>query len=107
MVQQKADAQELAWDEVWSKEEKKELAITKTEEAQEEINRLETILLHTLDIDDTIDWDSLLDKKKYHLEKPMKKKFNSIPPEPKIQDTRHQISAYTWFFLINYFLNQE
>jgi len=108
VVQQKAAAQELAWDEMWekkqlaeqkrtdreaeirSKEEKKELAITKTGEAQEEINRLETILLHTLEINDAIDWDSLLDKKKYHIKKPIKKKFNSIPPEPKAQDAKYQ-----------------
>ncbi len=108
VVQQKAAAQELAWDEMWEKkqlaeqkrtareaeirgkEEKKELAIMKTDEAQEEINRLETILLHTLEIDDAIDWDSLLDKKKYHLKKPIKKKFNSIPSEPKSQDTKYQ-----------------
>ena len=59
IVEQKADVQRLAWDEMWekkreretairSKEEKKELAITKTNEAQEAINQLETILLHTL-----------------------------------------------------------
>lgn len=108
IVQQKAATQELAWDEMWkkkqlaeqkridresairSKEEKKELAITKTEEAQEEINRLETILLHTLEIDDAVDWDSLLGKNKYHIKKPIKKKFNQTPSEPKTQDTKYQ-----------------
>jgi len=108
IVQKKAAAQELAWDEMWekkqlaeqkrtdreatirSKEEKKELATTKTEEAQEEINRLESILLHTLEIDDVIDWNSLLDKKKYNIKKPLKKKFDQIPSEPNAPDTKYQ-----------------
>jgi restriction system protein len=107
IVQQKAAAQEITWDEMWekkqlaeqkrtdreavirNKEEKIELAITKTEEAQEEINRLETILLHTLKIDDAIDWDNLLDKKKYNIKKPIKKKFNQIPSEPKGRDIKY------------------
>lgn len=83
IVERKALAQELAWDKMWekkqaveknkkareatmkSKEEKKELANTKTNEAQQSIRLLETTLLHTLKIDDTIDWDKLLNKKKY------------------------------------------
>lgn len=87
LAEQKRIDREVA---IRSKEEKKELAITKTEEAQEEINRLETILGHTLEIDDTIDWDSLLDKKKYHIKKPIKTKYIQIPSEPKTQDTKYQ-----------------
>ena len=78
VVEQKANAQKLAWDEMWekkqaaeqkkmerdavirSKEEKKILAITKTKEAQQAISELETLLQHTLEVDDTIDWDNLL-----------------------------------------------
>jgi len=73
IVEQKAAAQQLTWDEMWDKkqiaaqrkvdrestisdkEEKKELAITKTNEAMEAINNLETILQQTLKVDDAID----------------------------------------------------
>ncbi|MDP8207805.1 MAG: restriction endonuclease [Candidatus Electryonea clarkiae] len=100
IVEQKATAQKLVWDEMWekkqaaeqkkmakeaavrSKEEKKELAITKTKEAQEAINQLETILLHTLKVDDAIDWNILLNKKKYPEKKPAKPKPVPDPDEP-------------------------
>lgn len=108
IVQQKAAAQQLTWDEMWeknqrseqkkmdreariiSKEEKKELAIIKTNEAQDAINQLESILLHTLKIDDAIDWSSLLDNKKYPDKKPKKPNRKLVPYEPKEQDTKYQ-----------------
>lgn len=98
IVQQKATAQEIVWEEMWekkqlaeqkrmdredtirSKEEKKALAITKTEEAQEEINQLETILRHTLTVNDAIDWNCLLSNKKYSIKKPIKKKYSTKKP---------------------------
>jgi len=110
IVEQKADVQRLAWDEMWekkreretairSKEEKKELAITKTNEAQEAINQLETILLHTLKVNDTIDWNSLLYKKKYPekwpvkkeypKQKPVKPKLAHVPSEPNRSDAKY------------------
>lgn len=88
VVKQKAAAQLRAWDEMWekkqeaeqrklekekairSKEQKKELAITKTNEAEEALRELENTLLHTLDIDDAIDWDSLLNKNPFSKKKP-------------------------------------
>lgn len=108
VVEHKARAQGLAWDEIWekkqaaeqkkrareaairSKEEKKELAITKTNDAQEAINQLETILLHTLKVDDTIDWNSLLYKKKYPEKKPAKPKLALAPSEPNRSDAKYQ-----------------
>jgi restriction system protein len=82
-----------------SKEEKKELAITKTNEAQEANNQLETILLHTLKVDDTIDWNSLLYKKKYPEKWPVKKEYPKqkpvkpelahVPSEPNISDAKY------------------
>lgn len=108
IVEQKASVQQLAWDEMWekkqiaeqkksdreaaikSKEEKKELAITKTNEAQEAIIHLETILLHTLEVDDAIDWDSLLDNKKYPESKPSKPTFAPPPSEPNRSDAKYQ-----------------
>jgi restriction system protein len=106
IVQQKAEALELSWKEMWkrkqsaerkrinrataikSKEEKKQLAITQTEEAQVEIKQLETILAHTLKIDNAIDWNNLTNKKKYSIRKPIKKNLS----EPKIQDDKYKPS---------------
>ncbi len=108
VVEQKAVAQQLAWDEMWekkkvaeqkkkdresairSKEEKKELAIIKTNEAQEAISELESTLSHTLVVDDTIQWDSLLDKSPFPQKKPKKSKLVSIPLEPAISDEKYQ-----------------
>ncbi len=110
IVQQKARAQKAVWNEMWkkkqlaeqnkmkkettirSKEKKKELAITKTKEAEEDINRLKTILKHTLKIDDAIDWNVLLDKTEYPTKKPIKAKYIQITSEPKIQDIEYQIT---------------
>lgn len=108
VVEQKAIAQHHVWDEMWEKkqvaeqkkkkresairgkEEKKELAITKTNEALDAINKLETILLHTLSVDDAIDWSSLLDKKRYSQKKPSKSKLTPIPPEPDKSDEKYR-----------------
>ena len=108
IVEQKASVQQLAWDEMWekkliaeqkksdreaaikNKEEKKELAITKTNEAQEAILQLETILLHTLEVDDVIDWDNLLDNNKYPESKPSKPTFAPPPSEPNRSDAKYQ-----------------
>lgn len=108
VVEQKAAAQKLAWNEMWekkqaaeskkrereaalkSKEEKKDLAIVKTEEAQKTINGLERILQHTLSIDDTIDWTSLLDKATFPKEKPVRQKQEKVYAEPSRKDPKYQ-----------------
>jgi len=84
-----------------NKEEKKKLAITKTKKAQKAINQLESILLHTLKIDDVINWNNLLSKKQYPVQRPVKKyltkkpvkpNFAFIRPEPNISDTNYQLN---------------
>ena len=108
IVEQKASVQQLAWDEMWenkliveqkkndreaaikNKEEKKELAITKTNEAQEVIKQLEKILLHTLEVDDMINWDSLLNTNEYPESEPSKPTFAPPPSEPNQSDTKYQ-----------------
>jgi restriction system protein len=83
VVERKAAAQQSAWDEVWEKkqtveqgrrvkeraaqekEATKSLAVERTEQAQEAISTIEQTLLHTLDIEDRIEWDSLLDNKPF------------------------------------------
>lgn len=101
VVEHKAIAQQLSWDEMWrnrqaaeekrqaresatkSKEEKKALADQRTCEAQDTIAVLEGVLLHTLHVDDAIAWDSLLDKKEFTKEKPPRQELSFIRPEPR------------------------
>jgi restriction system protein len=110
IVEQKANSQRLIWDEMWekkqvaeqkkeareaeirSKEEKKELAITKTNDAQKDFYELENILLHTLRIDDAVDWDSLLDGKKFQGKKPDGINFKLTPPVPNRSDAKYKAS---------------
>ena len=96
VAEQKAHAQRLAWDEMWekkgrrkrknsassSKEEKKESAITKTNEAQESIKQLETLLQHTLTVDNAIDWDSLLNNKPFPQGNLPTRSSTKYPPSP-------------------------
>ena len=109
VVEQKAKAQRRTWDEMWdkklaaeekkrsreaairSKEESKELAIIETNEAQEAINQLNTILAHTLTIDDAIEWSDLLDNKQFTSRKPRK----PAPPKISIEPTRDE-AKYLW-----------
>jgi len=91
IVEQKAVAQQRTWDEMWQKKERKELAITKTEEAQAAIDELENVLHHTLSIDSVIDWDSLLDKSSFSEKNPSEPMLVECPQEPK--KIRREISA--------------
>lgn len=100
VVQQKAEMQERTWEEMWEnkqnqlrqkqereravkeKQEKKELAEKLTKEATEQLNIVENILLHTLSIDDRIDWNDLKDTAEYSVPKPKKAKDLEVPREP-------------------------
>lgn len=108
VVEQKAIAQQHTWDDMWAKkqvaekkkkeresaiknkEEKKALATAKTQEAQEAIDDLNSVLVHTLSVNDTIDWDELLDKIDFPEGKPSDIELNLIPPEPTRSDSKYQ-----------------
>lgn len=105
VVEQKAAAQRAAWDEMWakkqeaeekkrareaairSKEEKKALAAARTEDAEKAIAALESTLNHTLEVNDAVDWDSLLDREPYPHPRPSKP---SIPTEPGRSDLKYK-----------------
>jgi restriction system protein len=72
------------------REAKKALAIERTQDAQEEIDRLSKLLAHTLGIDDAIDWDSLKPNEKYSIKKPQKPSPAKIPAEPQLHDVKYQ-----------------
>ena len=100
VVEQKAAAQIAAWNAQWerkcaadakrearenaarSKEQKKALAAEKTEEAQNRIQGIEETLIHTLDVDDAIEWDSLKNTARFPEPKPRQPDPAPLPPEP-------------------------
>ncbi len=73
-----------------SKNEKKKLAVTKTEEAQAAIQKIKNTLLHTLSTDDAIDWESLLDQSPFPEKKPSPPKYEKMSTEPKASDEKYR-----------------
>ncbi len=111
ILENKANLQIQKWGEKWEYiENKRRLANTKeanieeaelkTEEAQEKLFEIENILIHTLSVDDTTDWNKLKDKKRfpeknpdsnldYNLQKiqqPIKTPAKSCPEKPEPTD---------------------
>jgi len=112
VAQQKVSAQIRVWDELWKKqvekskeaqkkeklrldkEEKKVLAVSKTDEALRAIDNIKDTLKHTLSVNDAIDWNSLKDDSKFNQLKPEKKTvsspvFKKIPKEPISTDSQY------------------
>jgi restriction system protein len=104
IVEQKAHMQQLAWDEMWekkllaeekrvekeekirSREENKELALSRTAEAQNEISEIKNILNHTLRVNDAINWEKLLDRSAFKIKKPSEPRVIEYTGEPVISD---------------------
>lgn len=104
IVEQKAHMQQLAWDEMWekkllaegkrvekeeknrSREENKELALSRTAEAKNEISEIKNILNHTLRVNDAINWEKLLDRSAFKIQKPSKPRVIKYTREPVISD---------------------
>ncbi|MBT0664207.1 restriction endonuclease [Geobacter pelophilus] len=107
IIRRKADLQSNEWDEKWnqmqtkettrlSRETKKQTGVRLTEEAQKELDRLSNILLHTLDINDAINWEALKDSTQYPEPKP-KRITQEVKPtkrkateEPKRNQQKYQ-----------------
>lgn len=108
IVQQKAEMQKRVWDEMWEKkqeqirkkqereraaiekQQKKELAEKLTIEATLQLENIEKTLLHTLSVNDKINWDELKDTTKYSEPKPVEPTEIEIPKEPSISDIIYQ-----------------
>ena len=97
IVQRKAGLQVDDWEEKWrqaqdreterrSKEGNKKLAADHSTEAQRELDRLSSVLGHTLKVNDAIDWEQLKDKSKFPEPKPSKSKTPPIS-EPRLKPT--------------------
>lgn len=109
IVKQKAALQVEEWEERWTvvearkrdrlqktagkrqQEERKSLAAEQTTEAQQELDRLFSLLKATLTVDDTIDWESLKDKTPYPEEKPRLPHIPlpPLPHEPNTFDSKY------------------
>ena len=105
IVEQKARVQQQVWDEMWekkllaedkrakkeeknrSREENKELALSRTTEAQNEIFEIKNILNHTLGVNDAVDWERLLDRRNFNIKKPSKPRVIEYTREPIISDS--------------------
>ncbi|MGE0133412.1 MAG: restriction endonuclease [Blastocatellales bacterium] len=99
MLQNKVLLQAQKWDEKWTviearikakefKEASVEEAKYRTEAALREIDNVDNILIHTLSVNDVVDWDKLKKKEKYPLEmprEPVKGKHKKYPYKPKIE----------------------
>jgi restriction system protein len=77
ILNNKVNAQFKKWDDQWArklvladKEASLNLANERTQEAQEKQKEIESLLRHTLDIDDTVDWTTLKDDSKYDIPNP-------------------------------------
>ena len=95
-LENKAYLQEQKWIEKWvalenkhRKQEEKEANIDEAErrtlEAIEALKEIDDLLIHTLSIDDTVDWDSIKKSDEFSVckpSKPLKKRYKEIPPEP-------------------------
>ncbi len=100
VVEQKAHVQLRQWDEMWEKREeaerkkrnqqnaamekaqKKANAEQQTIDALDELSYIDNTLLHTLDIDDKIDWDSLKDVSRFTDSKPHSPSESPYPAKP-------------------------
>ena len=114
VVQRKAEMQVAEWDEKWSQAETREsdrrdkegqkrqqeankkLAAERTMEAQRELDRLNSVLRQTLEVNDAVDWKQLKDKSDFPEPRPSKPQAptkpqpRSKPREPRPNDPEYQ-----------------
>lgn len=109
IVEQKARARMRQWDETWqckqaaeAKRQEREtrakavtewkvLAAESTQEAEKALAALDRVLAHTIDIDDTVDWEALKDFSEYTKPQPEEPGPIEIPPEPKQADAKYEV----------------
>ncbi|MGM0881801.1 MAG: restriction endonuclease [Bacillota bacterium] len=97
ILQNKVDLQAQKWSEQWDvleakrknrqeKEANKEEAIIRTEDAEVALNAIENLLVHTLSINDAVNWDSLKKKENFSEKSPVQpipKVRKEYPEQPK------------------------
>lgn len=112
VVQSKAREQLQRWDEQWEKkqiqEEKKRQkeeklayedkmssqADSMTKEAECRREEIENTLIHTLSVDDCIDWNSLYDHSEFNQAQAANPQYHDIPPKPNEKDFTPQLNVF-------------
>ncbi len=84
---EKHEARERA---VQDRQDKKELAAERTEEAREVLREVEEILTHALTVDDRINWEAIKDRAKFSKAKPNPPASLPVPTEPQREDAQFQ-----------------
>jgi len=93
LLRNKVDIQIQKWNEKWNRGKNIEAANLKTKEVENDLNEIENLLIHTLSIDDTIQWHKLKDRRKFtekgpaeflegtlnNITRPVKDKITSFP----------------------------
>ena len=96
ILQNKVDLQASKWKDKWTqleakrrmqkeKEANQQEGEAMTIQAQDTLKQIDDILIHTLSIDDTVDWESIKKKDKFEIpkpQKPQKKAYTKIPDKP-------------------------
>lgn len=114
VVNQKAQAQKEAWDEMWARqveregrkqerEARKEEAERLTLEAEQQVQELEGVLAHTLGVDDAVEWDSLKDRSVFPVPRPAARPPARVPPEPRPSDSAYRERWSTLDRIVNAF----
>ncbi len=110
ILNNKVNIQAQKWTERWEiietkrsvaseKEDNIEEAISRTEEAIASLKQIDNLLIHTLSIDDKVDWETLKRKEKYPEKqpvKPSKKNKKEYPPKPNKQSPEYT-PVFTFF----------
>lgn len=105
LLESKVNLQIQKWNERWNKEVNFEDANIRTEEAQKALEEIDNLLIHTLSIDDTIQWHKLKDRKIFteknpndflqvtlsKISKPVKGDLLSFPAKPDRNSSEYQI----------------
>ena len=110
MLENKANHQIQKWEEKWKKlelkrkitEEKEanlEEANTRSEEARNAFKQIDNLLIHTLSIDDTVDWESLKKKESFSEMKPSKPSKESYREYPAQPDKNSDVFTPTFTFI--------
>lgn len=100
LVETKAILQTAAWDEMWARKEaalnkasaKEEMKLTaerRTREAQEAMQAIEMLLKASLDTLPSFDWETLKDRQRYPVAKPVSLPPSIVPIEPSADDQKY------------------
>lgn len=115
MLENKANLQAQKWTEKWdiiSTKRKKtnereanfEEANERTEEATKALKEIDNLLLHTLSVDDTVNWDSLKKRSRFSEKspvKPEKKSYKEYPSKPDKESSEFVPTFTFWEKLIS------